>query len=117
MNIVSLNLVVLRSPDLPRAVAFYSALGLKFTKHRHGTGPDHYSAELAGSVFELYPQTADAPSTLGTRIGFRVSSIEDVLAALSEYPTAVIAPPRDSEWGMRAVLSDPDGHRIELLQV
>jgi lactoylglutathione lyase len=116
VNVVSINLVVLRSTDLPQAVAFYSALGLKFTQHRHGNGPEHFAAELDGSVFELYPQAADAPSTLGTRIGFRVSSIEATLAALSEYPTAIITPPRDSEWGLRAVLSDPDGHRIELLQ-
>jgi len=117
MSNISLNLVVLRSPDMPRLVAFYSRLGLQFTQHRHGSGPEHWSAELpGGGVFELYPLSSDSASTLGTRIGFRVPSVDAALAALSEYPTAVVTPARDSEWGRRAVVADPDGHRVELIQ-
>jgi predicted enzyme related to lactoylglutathione lyase len=97
-------------------MAFYSKLGLHFNKHRHGTGPEHYSAELSGAVFELYPQSGDGPSSLGTRIGFSVSSVDDVIKALGDYPTAVVSQPKDSEWGRRAIVADPDGHRIELLQ-
>jgi len=111
-----LNLVVLRSSNIDRAKSFYSKLGMQFSKHRHGAGPEHYSAELAGTVFELYPQTADGPSSLGARIGFIVPSVDEVIEALSEYPDVVISPAKDSEWGRRAVITDPDGHRIELLQ-
>ena len=39
-----------------------------------------------------------------------------VLKAFSPTPDAVIQPAADSEWGRRAVIVDPDGHRIELLQ-
>ena len=116
MNEITLNLIVLRSPDLARAAAFYSRLGLQFTQHRHGNGPEHFAAELHGGVFELYPLSPDGASTLGTRIGFRVPSVDAALAALSDYPNAVVTPARDSEWGRRAVVSDPDGHRVELLQ-
>jgi predicted enzyme related to lactoylglutathione lyase len=112
----ALNLVVLRSSNLDRAMIFYSKLGLNFKKHRHGTGAEHYSADLASGVFELYPQSGDGPSSLGTRIGFTVSSVDEAIKALAGYPTAVISPAKDSEWGRRAVVSDPDGHRIELLQ-
>jgi lactoylglutathione lyase len=112
----ALNLVVLRSSNLDRAMIFYSKLGLNFKKHRHGTGPEHYSAELAGGVFELYPQGEDGPSSLGTRIGFTMSSVDEAIKALADYPRAVISPAKDSEWGRRAVVSDPDGHRVELLQ-
>src|SRR6266481_8894238 len=45
----TLNLVVLRCADIDRAMAFYSKLGLHFARHRHGTGAEHYSAELAGA--------------------------------------------------------------------
>ena len=116
MSDITLNLVVLRSSDVGRAVAFYSRLGLRFSQHRHGTGPEHFAAELPGGVFELYPLAPDGPSTLGTRIGFRVPSVDAAIAALSAYPGAVVTPARDSEWGRRAVLADPDGHRVELLQ-
>ena len=112
-----LNLVVLRCADMDQAMSFYSKLGLQFAKHRHGTGPEHYSAELGGAVFELYPQGRDGPSSVGTRIGFSVPSVDDVIRAFSDYPKAVISQPKDSEWGRRAIVTDPDGHRIELLQV
>ena len=117
MSNIALNLVVLRSPDLARAAAFYTRLGLQFSQHRHGSGPEHYAAEFPGGVFELYPLSSDGASTLGTRIGFRVPSVDAALAALSEYPAAVVTPARDSEWGRRAVVADPDGHRIELIQL
>jgi len=116
MHKITLNLVVLRSPDIHRAAAFYRLLGLDFTLHRHGKGAEHLAAELPGGVFELYPQTADSPSTLGTRIGFTVSSVDAVIAALGDHPGAVISVPKDSEWGRRAVVADPDGHRVELVE-
>jgi lactoylglutathione lyase len=114
MNPAALNLVVLRSPDIERAAAFYSRLGLRFDKHRHGNGPEHFAAELGDAVFELYPSSPDGPSTLGTRIGFRVTSLDSILAGLGD---AIIAPAKNSEWGRRAVIADPDGHRVELLEV
>ncbi len=116
MNPVALNLVVLRSPDIARAAEFYSRLGLQFTRHQHGCGPEHFAAELGSGVFELYPLSPDGPSTLGTRIGFSVPSLDAALAALDEYPGAIISPHKDSPWGRRAVVADPDGHRVELLQ-
>jgi catechol 2,3-dioxygenase-like lactoylglutathione lyase family enzyme len=110
--VTALSLVVLRVTDMERSAAFYSRLGLRFSRHRHGSGPEHLATELAGTAFELYPLTPDGPSTLGTRIGFRVES----LAALADCPGAIITPAKDSEWGRRAVVADPDGHRVELLE-
>ena len=116
MNNVALNLLVSRSADLEHAAAFYSRPGLQFTRRQHGKGPEHFAAELGGSVFELYPLSADGPSTLGTRLGFSVPSLAAAIAALSDYSDAVVSPPRDSPWGRHAVVSDPDGHRVELVQ-
>jgi lactoylglutathione lyase len=116
VNSISLNIVVLRCTDPARSAEFYARLGLAFTKHRHGSGPEHFAAELGGSVFELYPATPDGPSTVGTRIGFRVPSLEETLAALADLPGAIVSPAKDSPWGRRAVVNDPDGHRVELVQ-
>jgi len=116
MNNVTLNLVVLRSPDIARAAAFYTRLGLHFTQHRHGKGAEHFAAELPGGVFELYAQTPDSPTTLGTRVGFAVPSVDAAIAAMSDYPESIVSAPKDSEWGRRAVVADPDGHRVELIQ-
>jgi len=110
-----LNLVVLRSPDIDRAATFYRAMGLLFTRHAHGSGPEHYSSEVSGVVFEIYPATAQAPSTTGTRIGFRVDSVEEVVGRLSRLGAEVLSPPADTEWGRRGVVKDLDGHVVELL--
>lgn len=116
MSNITLNLVVLRSPDVARAAAFYTRLGLQFSQHRHGSGLEHFAAELPTGIFELYPLSPDGPSTLGTRIGFRVPSVDAAITALSDYPSAVVTAARESEWGRRAVVADPDGHQVELLQ-
>jgi predicted enzyme related to lactoylglutathione lyase len=116
MSTIALSLVVLRSADIVRAAAFYEKLGLKFSQHRHSNGPEHLSAELPGAVFEIYPATPNGPSTHGTRIGFRVQPVDAALSALADYPEAIHAPAKNSEWGRRAVVCDPDGHRVELLE-
>lgn len=56
----SLTLVVIRSADLARAEAFYTALGLTFTRERHGAGPEHLVCQLGGTTFEIYPRAEDA---------------------------------------------------------
>ncbi|HSH87488.1 MAG: VOC family protein [Ramlibacter sp.] len=116
MNTVTLNLVVLRVPDIEQAAAFYSGFGLSFTKHAHGKGPEHYAAELGSSVFELYPQVSEEASTKNVRLGFQVSDAAAVLRVLEEKGAKIISPLKDSEWGLRAVLDDPYGHRVELSQ-
>jgi lactoylglutathione lyase len=89
---ICLNLVVLRSNDIEAAAEFYRSLELVFILHRHGKGPEHFAAELAGGVFEIYPMTDDGLSTLGIRIGLSVPSLDDALAALQPYPEAIISP-------------------------
>ena len=110
-----LNLVVLHSSDIKRAESFYRTMGLSFTLHAHGSGPQHYSSEVNGLVFEIYPLTAKSSPTIGTRIGFRVDSVDEIVRLLSEIGAVVVTPPADSEWGRRAVVKDFDGHIIELV--
>ena len=37
----ALNLVVIRASDLERAARFYAALGIRLSRERHGSGPEH----------------------------------------------------------------------------
>ena len=109
-----LNLTVLRSPDIDRASNFYSALGLLFTKHRHGTGPEHYASCVNGFVFEIYP-LGKHPPTIGTRIGFSVDDVDAIVPMLLGIGAELVSSVADSEWGRRAVVKDLDGHIVELL--
>ncbi len=71
-----LNLVVIRASDLERAAQFYTRLGLTFTRHRHGKGPEHLSCETEGIVFEIYPRQNFADGTTAVRLGFIVADVD-----------------------------------------
>src|SRR5688500_11494313 len=116
MTTPRLNLIALRVADIDRAAGFYGALGLQFLKHAHGTGPQHYACESEGFVFELYASTSDQPISASARIGFMVDDVDEAAARLGAIEGArIVSAPKDSPWGRRAVVADPDGHRVELV--
>ncbi|HEY3857937.1 MAG TPA: VOC family protein [Verrucomicrobiae bacterium] len=110
-----LNLVVLRSSNLEGAAEFYRQLGLLFTRHAHGAGPEHYTSMVNGFVFEIYPLTAKSVATTGTCIGFSIDSVDEIVPLLSKIGAEILTTPSDSEWGRRAVVKDFDGHIVELI--
>lgn len=109
-----LNLLTIRSADIDRAVRFYETLGLRFEKHSHGKGPEHYCSVDAGLAFEIYPLEPNKLPTTDTRLGFSVASVDLATAKLAEVGAKLITGPADSPWGRRAVVADFDGHRVEL---
>ena len=111
----SLELVVLRSRQPEVLQSFYANLGLVFQQERHGTGPVHFAANAAGIVFEIYPaaQENDAVDVTNT-VGFRVADLNQLLQRLRNEGISPIKPPRQTPWGTRAVVADPDGRTVEL---
>ena len=116
MGDVLLNLFVIRSRDIESLANFYSAIGLKFVKHRHGAGEEHYACENGGMVFEIYPQSVDSDATIGVRLGFSVPSVVDALERAVAAGGTAVSNPKRSVWGLRAVVTDPDGRRVELIE-
>jgi lactoylglutathione lyase len=110
-----LNLLVIRSADIQRAAAFYGHIGLQMALHAHG-GPEHFTSQVDGTVFEIYPLGRAQPTTT-VRLGFAVGDVDGLLPDLIRVGGAVIEAPHDSPWGRRAVIADHDGHRVELLTV
>ena len=111
-----MNLVVIRSADMERANRFYAALGIALSREQHGSRSEHLTANIGTVVLEIYPQGGSAEKTTGVRLGFRVKSLVTTIALLQAINGVVISPMQESEWGLRAIVSDPDGHRIELLE-
>jgi len=110
---LKLNLVVLRTTRIEEMRTFYSALGARFEKERHGNGPEHYAATLDDDlVLELYPSVDGAMPDSGLRLGVRVDNIEETLRSIGQSVA-----PRQTQWGLRAVVRDPDGRTVELLQI
>ncbi|MDT0329651.1 VOC family protein [Nocardiopsis lambiniae] len=96
---VRTTLVVVYTPRLEECRAFYEGLGLRFVRERHGSGPEHHAATLAGGlVLELYPAT-EKRLTGGLRLGLTV-------------PGHRTDPP--SEPG-RYTFTDPDGRPVDVL--
>lgn len=114
LNQIALNLIVIRVKDLETSKRFYEILGINFSYEQHGKGEKHLSAILEGIVFEIYPSNNNI-DTSAVRLGFRVSSVDKTIEELQAIETAIISPPKNSQWGRRAVILDPDGHKIELV--
>ena len=110
-----LNLTVIRSADIDLAHDFYCLFGLNFERHSHGKGPEHYATVDLDSVFEIYPATTKFPPSISTRIGFEVDSCDEVVSLLEDEGFAIASDPTDSPWGRRAVVIDPDGHKVEVV--
>ncbi|NNJ25159.1 VOC family protein [Alienimonas chondri] len=109
------NLLVIRSPDIERAVTFYRQMGMTFEFHAHGNGPKHYASESNRFVFEIYPQRSAADTTRHVRLGFHVDDVDGVVQLLRDIDAEVRTPPTATEWGRRAVVKDFDGHLVELV--
>ena|SRR5438552_12685115 len=110
-----LSLVVIRAKNIDRLATFYTALGFRFTKHRHGKGPEHWSSTIDKTVFEIYPSGGNE-STVSTRLGFSVASLADTLEQLRGLNATVLVEPADTPHGLRAVVQDLEGHKVELYQ-
>ena len=109
------NLLVIRSPDIDRAVTFYEQIGILFVRHAHGKGPQHYASDICGFVFEIYPQRNADDTTTNTRLGFNVDDVDGVIDLLREIDATIVTEPTDTEWGRRAVVKDFDEHTVELV--
>lgn len=112
-----LNLLVLKTHHLDRLKAFYSALGISFVEERHGDGPIHHAGHVGDMILEIYPLPEDAgPADATTRLGLAVTDVDTVVQTLEAAGGTVTARPRQTEWGYRAVVRDPDGRAVELYQ-
>lgn len=112
---MKINLIVIRTGQPKALSVFYELLGLKFEYHQHGNGPWHYSAELDGTVFEIYPLLKQQKASDNSlRLGFVVENLEERISNLKENDIEIIRAPKDSEWGYFAIIKDLDGRKIEL---
>jgi lactoylglutathione lyase len=116
-----LNLIVLRASDISITVTFYRALGLEFVQEQHGTGPVHYACESEGLVIEIYPGKAgnaiDRKQAGAVTLGFQVSDLGNTLETLKTLNVMIVNEAQTTNWGLRAVVQDPDGRAVDLTQL
>ena len=112
---MKLHLLVIRTADPTKLKEQYEQLGFEFDYHQHGKGPMHYASEQDEFVFEIYPlaksmEKADA----STRLGFEVDNLEETITALEDSNWKILSQPKNTAWGMTAIIQDLDGRKIEL---
>lgn len=111
-----LNLIVIRSLDAVRLVAFYQLLGISFKEEQHGRGPVHWAADLDGLVLEVYPAKTSDEVNEAVRLGFEIEDVIATVNALRSSGVEIASDVKESQWGLRAVVRDCDGRTIELVQ-
>jgi lactoylglutathione lyase len=107
-----LNLFVLRCKNVDASRRFYAALGIQFVAERHGNGPEHFAGKAGNTVFEIYP--ADERGVSNVRLGFSVASLQPIISVAVACGGRLVSEPKSTPWGVRAVVEDPDGNRVEL---
>lgn len=114
---VLLTLLVLKTRQVEQLRRFYQILGIEFVEEQHGTGPIHFAGRVGNTVLEVYPLPDEStPIDAATRLGFVVENLADVVRRLQYIGAKIIAPLKDTGEGFRAVVKDPDGRSVELMQ-
>ena len=110
--------LVLYAVDVSRTAEFYRrCLGIEFTE----VGRGRVTAQVDGVRLAVVPMTASGATAQtgdpGTAmVGFDVPDISDAVEQAGEAGGAVLRQPERLDWGIRGVVSDPDGRVVEFVQ-
>ena len=112
---MEIRLLVIRTSDIERLSKFYTLFGLNFDYHKHDKSPYHYSATVDKTVVEIYPLTkTQTEPDKSLRLGFSLDNFEHTIDLLKERGITFTSEVTQSEFGIMAIIEDPDGRKIEL---
>ncbi|WP_339909907.1 VOC family protein [Symmachiella dynata] len=117
MTSPTFKLLVIKSHRMQELQQFYETLGCEFVEEQHGRGPLHLAAEIGEAIFEIYPLPDEtSPVDTTTRLGFSVPDLDGVVDKLKTGQSEIVTAVKETAWGKRAVVRDPDGRSVELYQ-
>ncbi|MEP0265606.1 hypothetical protein [Dokdonia sp.] len=112
---MKLNLLVIRTQNPEALKCQYELLGMTFEHHKHDKGPYHYTSEIDGIVFEIYPFTKSMTEADGTlRLGLEVSNLKHTIDAIRNSNWIIRSDAQKMPWRITAIVQDLDGRKIEL---
>lgn len=113
MNVSSLMLYAL---DVSATAGFYRLLGADLNEPSSG----RVVGDVGGCRLAIVGASsgdAAGPGVAGTAMpGFAVDAIDDVVASVKASGRRVLRDVERLDWGRRAVVSDPDGRAVEIVQ-
>jgi lactoylglutathione lyase len=107
--------VILLVSDMKRSTKFYrDTLGMKLKQQ----SKDWTEFSEGGTVLALHPasrkRTKKSNSML---VGFSVSDFDDVISSLKKKNARFYKKPKQEPFGKHAIIQDPDGHLISIVQM
>ena len=112
---MEIRLLVLRTDNPEKLVDFYTILGLQFEYHKHENSPYHYAASIGKTVLEIYPLAKNQTEPdKNLRLGFEIDHFDETVRKLKALDVLFSQEPTQTDFGFMAVISDPDGRKIEL---
>jgi lactoylglutathione lyase len=107
--------VILLVSDMKRSTKFYrETLGMKLKQQ----SKDWTEFSEGGTVLALHPSgRKKIKKNNSMLVGFSVSDFDDVVSALKKKKAKFYKKPKDEPFGKHAIIQDPDGHLISIVQM
>jgi lactoylglutathione lyase len=107
--------VILLVSDMKRSIRFYrDTLGMKLKQE----SKDWTEFSRRGTVLALHPATKKRiKKSKGMLVGFSVSDFDDVCSGLKRKKVKFYKKPKEEPFGKHAIIQDPDGHLISIVQM
>lgn len=107
--------VILLVSDMQKSVKFYRDV-LKMEMKEKSKNWVEFSSR--GTVLALHPaKKKKIPKSNSMLVGFSVSDFDDVCNGLKKKKVKFYKKPRKEPFGMHAIIQDPDGHLISIMQL
>jgi predicted enzyme related to lactoylglutathione lyase len=107
--------VILLVSDMKRSTKFYrDTLGMKLKKQ----SKDWTEFSEGGTVLAIHPaRKKKIKKNNSMLVGFSVSDFEDVMEGLKKKKAKFYKKPKEEPFGKHAIIQDPDGHLISIVQM
>ena len=107
--------VILLASDMKRSTRFYrDVLGMELKEQ----SKDWTEFSKRGTVLALHPSKKKRIKRNNSMlVGFSVSDFDDVVNGLKKKKVKFYKKPREESFGKHAIIQDPDGHLISIVQM
>ena len=117
---MSLNItsITINTADLEPMLSFYSGLGLCFEQVKVSKGSSVHKSQVNGIEFSIFEITQVArKSAPSLQLSFQVCDVKEMVTKLLTIPHVMcVLDPIELEGTMKAIMIDPDGHSVELIE-
>lgn len=116
VELMRISSLVLYAVDVTATAEFYRQLGVEF----HPAGPGRLVADVGGCRFAISPASSGDTARQGgagtVMPGIDVDSVDTAIGRVIAAGGMILRAAETLDWGRRAVLSDPDGRAVEIVE-